>query len=150
MTAKLCTILVLCNFALFLKGDLNFVWISIGQSVIVSGIVYVFMRSVAHDWSGADQFTNYGGIDNYRMFNYLSYFAENWLKGVYMCQDDTCKIISQSDHPFNSKDQKFKFSIYVYHWMRLIRFHMKILTASGTESDYVIRCTWVMSIHLYG
>ena len=24
------------------------------------------------------------GIDNYRLFNYLSDFAENWLKGVYI------------------------------------------------------------------
>ena len=41
------------------------------------------------------------GIDNYRAFNYLSDFAENWLKGLYMYQDDTRAIISQSDHSFN-------------------------------------------------
>jgi len=34
--------------------------------------------------------------------------------------------------------------------MRLIRFRMKILAASDTESDYAIRCTWVLSLHLYG
>ena len=53
-----------------------------------------------------------------------------WLKGVYMCQDDTCEIISQSDHPFNNYDQKSKCSIYVSHWMRHIRYHVKILAAS--------------------
>jgi len=26
---------------------------------------------------------------------------------------------------------------------------MKILAASDTESDYAIRCTWVLSLHLY-
>jgi len=26
------------------------------------------------------------GIDKYRLFSYLSGFAENWLEGVYMCQ----------------------------------------------------------------
>jgi len=55
------------------------------------------------------------GIDNYRLFNNLSDFAKHWLKGAYRCQDDTCEIISQSDHSFNSYDQKFKCSIYVYH-----------------------------------
>ena len=63
------------------------------------------------------EFTNYRGlhwgIDNYRAFNYLPDYAENWLKGVYMYQDDTCEIISQSDQSFNSYDQKSKFSIYV-------------------------------------
>ena len=38
---------------------------------------------------------------------------------------------------------------HVYHWMRLIRFRMKILAASDTESDYTIRCTWVLSPHLH-
>jgi len=52
-----------------------------------------------------------------------------------MCQDDTCEIISQSDHSFNDHDQKFKCSIYVYHSMRLISFRMKILAASDMESD---------------
>ena len=42
------------------------------------------------------------GIDNYRPFNYLSDFAENWPKGVYMYQDDNCEIIFQSAHSFNS------------------------------------------------
>jgi len=32
-------------------------WTSIGQSVMVSGIVYVF---VVHDWSCAAEFENYG------------------------------------------------------------------------------------------
>jgi len=33
---------------------------------------------------------------------YLFDFAENWLEGVYMYQDDTCEIISPSVHPPNS------------------------------------------------
>jgi len=52
------------------------------------------------------EFINYGGphwgIEPDRLFNYLSNFADNWLKGVHMYQDDICDIISQSDHPFNS------------------------------------------------
>jgi len=31
------------------------------QSVMLSGIVHVFMGSVVHDWSCAVEFTNYGG-----------------------------------------------------------------------------------------
>jgi len=34
-------------------------WILIEQSVMASGIVYVFMGSVVHDWSYAVEFTNY-------------------------------------------------------------------------------------------
>jgi len=56
----------------------------IEQSVMVSGIVYVFLGFVVHDWSCAVELTNYRGphwaIDNYRPFNYLSDFAGNWLK----------------------------------------------------------------------
>jgi len=66
-----------------------------------------------------------------------------------MYQDDICEIISQSYHSFDSYDQKSKCSIYVYHWMRLIKFCMKILAASDTESDYAIHCTWVLSLHMY-
>jgi len=124
------------------------VWISIEQSVIVSDIV--FLGFVVHDWSCAAEFSNYGGIAIDRLLNYLSDFAENWLKSVYMCQNDTCEIVSQSGRSFNSYDQESKCSIYVYHWMRLVRFHMKILAASDTESDYAIRCTWALSLHLYG
>ena len=40
------------------------------------------------------------------LFSYLSAFAGNWLNGVHMYQNDTCEIISQSDHPFNSYDKK--------------------------------------------
>ena len=55
------------------------------------------------------------GIDNYRLFIYLSDFAENWLEGVYMCQYDTCEIISLSNHQFKGYTPKSKRSIYVYH-----------------------------------
>ena len=56
-----------------LKEYLSTVWISIKQSVmslwgggavivvIVFGIVYVFLRLLVHDWSGAVEFNNYGG-----------------------------------------------------------------------------------------
>ena len=78
-----------------------------------------FMGFAVRDWSCAVGFTNYGGahwgIDNYKSPNYLSDFAENWLKCVYVCQDDTCEIISQSDYSFNSYDQKSKWSLYVHH-----------------------------------
>ena len=35
-------------------------WISIEQTVMVSGIVYVVMGSVVRDWSCVVEFTNYG------------------------------------------------------------------------------------------
>ena len=53
-----------------------------------------------------------------------------------MCQDDTCEIISQSDHPIKSYDQKTD-APYVYHW---IRFRVRILAASDTESACEIHC----------
>ena len=68
------------------------------------------------------------------------------LQGDYMYQDDICEIVSLSDHAFNSYNQKSKCSIYVYHWMR---FYVKILAASNMESDCTMRCTWVLSLHLY-
>jgi len=37
----------------------------------------------------------------------------------------------------------------VYHWMRHIVFCGKILAASDTESDCIIRCTWVLSPNMY-
>jgi len=120
--------------------------------VPVTGNLYAFLGFVVHGWSRGVEFTNYGrphwDIDDYRLFNYISDFAETWLKGLYMCQDDTCEIISQSNHSFNSYDQKSNRSIHFYYWMRLIRFCMKILAAADTESDYAIRCAWV-SLHLY-
>jgi len=131
-------------FDLGIKGILTLRVDLIEQWVIVSGIVYIFLglwfmighvRLTLLIMGGP-----HWGIDKYRLFNYLSDFAGNWVKGVYMCQNDTSEIISQSDHPFKSYDQKSKCSIYVYHWVRLIRFHMKILAASDTESDYGIHC----------
>jgi len=44
-----------------------------------------------------------------------------------MCHNDTCEIITQSDHSFKSYDQKPQCSRYVYHWMRQIRFRVKFL-----------------------
>jgi len=58
---------------------------------MVSGIVYVFM-GLAGSMIGHVQLSllimgggAHWGIDNYRLFNYLFDFAENWLRGVYMC-----------------------------------------------------------------
>ena len=52
-----------------------------------------------------------------------------------MCQDGSSETICLSDPAFESYEQKSKWSIYVYHWMRQIRFRVKILAASDTESD---------------
>jgi len=64
-------------------------------------------------------------IDNYRLFKYLSDFAENWLKGVYMCQNGTCEIISQSDHSFNSYDKTWKLqsSEIMFFWQSFMMNH---------------------------
>jgi len=119
----------------------------------VSGIVHVFMGYAVPDWSGAVEFTNYGGpagiLTTVGCIFIFLILLKIGLKGDFMCRDNTCEIIYQSDHLFNSYDQKFKCSIYVDHWMRLVRFRMKILAASDTESDYVIHCTWALSFHLY-
>jgi len=37
------------------------VWISFEQSVMVSGVVLVFLGFVVRDWSLPAEFTNYGG-----------------------------------------------------------------------------------------
>jgi len=110
---------------------LSSVWILIAQSVMVSGfwldsqwwylIFFMFLWGLCV-MIGHAQLSllilgePHWGIDNYRLIIYLS----DWLP-VYMCQDDTCGIISQSDH--KSYDQKSKCSrLYVYHWMRHIGF----------------------------
>jgi len=58
------------------------VWISIEQSGMVSGTGHTCLPwVVVPDWSGAAEFTNnegpHWGIDNYRLVNYLTDFAEN-------------------------------------------------------------------------
>jgi len=45
---------------LILKGDLSSMGILIEQSVMVSGIVYVFMGLAVCDWSCAIELANYG------------------------------------------------------------------------------------------
>ena len=82
------------------KGHLGSVWISV-QQLVGDDIWHCLCLSgvVVHDWSYcAVEFTNYGrphwSIDNYRLFNYLSDFAENWLDGVFLCQNDTREILS--------------------------------------------------------
>ena len=48
----------------------------------------------------------------------------DWLEGVYMCQNDTCEITSQSVHPFTGYAQKSKyrsvnyFSGFAENWLR--------------------------------
>jgi len=84
-------------------GYLSSVWISIEQSVIVFGIVYVFLGFavvIGHvQWSLLIIGGPTGALTTIGcMFNYLSDFTENWLKGVYVYQDDTRETISQSDH----------------------------------------------------
>ena len=67
----------------------------------------------------------------------ISDFDENWLKGLrskvkgYLCQNDTCQIIPQSDHPFKSYDQTSKCSVMSIIG-RHIRFSVKILATSDT------------------
>jgi len=87
---------------------------------MVSGIVYVIVGLVVCDWSGEVEFTKDGGSTGELIT--IADFAENWFKRVYMCQDDTFELLSLSDHSFKSYDQKSKCPIYVYHWMRRIRF----------------------------
>jgi len=54
-------------------------WISIEQSVMISGIGHVFMGFVACDWSCIVEFTNYGGpIGALTSFG-VSDLAENWV-----------------------------------------------------------------------
>jgi len=88
------------------------VWISIEQSVVVTGIVCVFMGFVFVIGRVKFSLLIRASTTN-RLLNYRSDFAENWLKGVDMCLNYTCEI-SQSDHPFQSYDQKFKYSIYMF------------------------------------
>jgi len=52
--------------------------------MMVSGIVDVFM-GVCGSWLVMSNWVYQWGNDN---------FAENWLEGVDMCQDDSCEIIS--------------------------------------------------------
>jgi len=59
---------------------------------MVSGIVYVFMGDlwfvIGHvQLSLPTMGGGCRGIDNYRLFNYLSDLVGNWLEDVYMCQD---------------------------------------------------------------
>ena len=58
--------------AVLFKGILKFHVILIEQSVVASGIVYVFLGLVVRDWSCAVEFTNngrgYWGIDHYIIF----------------------------------------------------------------------------------
>jgi len=59
--------------------------------------------------------TGGGTLGNYELFNYLSDFAETRLRGVYMSQDDTCEIISQPYHSFDSYGRQCKYSSYICH-----------------------------------
>ena len=88
-------------------------------------VLFVFMGFVVSDCSRLAVVTNYGGtcalttIDHLNIILILLILAERclhvsgWhlLKGVYMCQDDTCEIISQPDHPIKGYDQKSECSL---------------------------------------
>ena len=144
------------TFTFTLKGYLSSAWIlMIEQWVMVSGIVYVFMGFVVLGWSCAVQLSLIIMRGPYWTFTTIGCLIIFLILLEIGGKVSTCvrmipvKSFSQSDHSFNSYDQNSKCSIYVYHWMRLIRFHLKILPASDTKSDYAIRCTWVLSLHLY-
>ena len=67
-------------------------WVSIEQLVMVAGTVHVFTGFVVligHVPKSLPIMGPHWCIDNYRPFNYLSEFAENWLKCVFICQVDT-------------------------------------------------------------
>ena len=91
------------------KGGLSSVWIPIKTFsdgiwywwglygfTLVSGLVQLSLLIIGANW----------GIESYRLFNYLSDFAENRLEGIHMCRDNACELISLSDSPFKSYAQK--------------------------------------------
>lgn len=135
-----------------LKFCVNFCWaFSDGIWYCPSLHAWALWFMIGHvQWVG---FTNLGrapwGIDRDRPFNHLSDFVEKWLEGVYMCHEDICEIISLADHPLTSYNQRSKYSLYGYHWMRHIRFGVEIFATSDTESDCTMHCTWALSLHLY-
>ena len=63
-------------------------------------------------WSSAADFINYGrpigSLANIGHSIIDLILLKHWLKGVYMCQEDTCEIISQSDYPFKSYGKKIQ------------------------------------------
>ena len=70
------------------------------------------------------------GIGKYRSFNYLSDFAENWLKGVYTCVRMTPvkSFLNQTNHS-KLMIKNLNAPYISYHLMRHIRFRVKILAA---------------------
>jgi len=83
-----------------------------------------------------------------RAFIYLSDFAESWPKLSTCVRITPVKsFLNQTIHSIVMIKNPNAL-LYVYPWMRLIRFPMKILGASDSESDYAIGCTWVISLHL--
>ena len=136
-------------YRVLLKLCVDFNW----QSVMVSGIVYVFMAFVVHGWSGAPEFTNLGGPTGAlttigRLFIFLILLKIGWKVSTCVRMTPVKAFLNQNEHSFKSYDRKSKCSIYVNHWMWLIRFRIKIFAASDTESDYAIHCSWVLSLHL--
>ena len=132
-----------------LKGGWSSVWISIEQSVIVSGIGYAFMGFMVRDWSWATEFNNYGSptgtlttIGSLIIFLFL--LKVGW--HVFTCVKMTSvkSFCNRLDHLFKSYDQKCKWSIYVYRSTRHI-----ILAAFDTKSHCAIRYTWVLSPKMY-
>jgi len=114
--------------AVLFKGILKFHVILIEQSVVASGIVYVFLGLVVRDWSCAVEFTNYGEAPTGALatIDFLIIFLILLKIGLKVSTCVRMESVSQSDHPFKSY-QKSKCSIYVHHLMRHIRFRVKIL-----------------------
>ena len=134
------------------KGYLSSVWISIKQSVMVSGVVcvlYGLSYVIGHVQLSSLIVGGHWDSDNYGLLNYICVILlkSGWKVSTCVRMASVTSFLNQTT-PFNSDYRKSKCSIYDYHQMSLIGFRMKILTASGTESDYAIRCTWVLSIHL--
>ena len=107
---------------------------------------------VVHDWSCAVEFTNYGGLTGALptigcLIIILILLRSGW-KVCTCVRMTSVKSFPNQTPPIQKLWSKIQM-LYVYHWMRHIGFPVKMLAASDTESDYAIRCTWVLSLHLY-
>ena len=84
-----------------LKGSWSSVWISIGQSLMVTGIAYVIMRFMVRDWSWAVEFTNYGGPTGdgqLQWFNYLVSLKIGWKESICVRMTPVKSFLYQTTH----------------------------------------------------
>ena len=129
-----------------------------------SGIFDVFMGFVGRDWSWAAEFTNYErshwGIDNYIQFIFLILLGIGWKVSTRVRMTPVKSFIYQtilSKVIFNTANAPYMsiiewgsdIKVTLCHWMRRVRFHVKILGASDTKFNCSIQCSWVLS-HQYG